>query len=285
MPESQPTGQPKELHTASVHCPLCASDNTAQPSLPYSVPPWSLKQCASCGMVYLENPPAYEALEDELAWEKTFTAEQDERRQRSPVLYAAGRAPKAALQRLTRRNKLLKLVTQYFEPGRILDVGCAGGHTLSALPQQYIPFGIEISAELSAIASQAFTPRGGAVVRADALSGLSKFPDLYFTGLIMTSFLEHDSRAKETLAAARRVMHFGAHLIVKVPNYASWNRRIRGDRWCGFRFPDHVNYFTPQTLKTMLTDAGLQIVRFSLLDHLPTSDNMWLVARKAPEHR
>jgi SAM-dependent methyltransferase len=234
-------------------------------------------------MVYLENPPAYEALEEELAWEKTFTAEQTERRNRNPVLYAAGRAPKAALQRLTKRNKLLKVITEYFQAGRILDVGCAGGHTLSALPEPYIPFGIEISAELSAIASRAFGARGGAVIRADALTGLGKFPELYFTGVVMTSFLEHDSRARETLVAASRVMDFGAHLIVKVPNYASWNRKIRANRWCGFRFPDHVNYFTPHTLKSMLQETGFQIVKFSIFDHLPTSDNMWLVARKAPQ--
>jgi hypothetical protein len=71
-------------------------------------------------------------------------------------------------------------------------------------------------------------------------------------------------------------------LIVKVPNYASWNRKIRANRWCGFRFPDHVNYFTPHTLKSMLQETGFQIVKFSIFDHLPTSDNMWLVARKAP---
>jgi hypothetical protein len=33
----------------------------------------------------------------------------------------------------------------------------------------------------------------------------------------------------------------------------------------------------------MLQETGFQIVKFSIFDHLPTSDNMWLVARKAPQ--
>ncbi|WP_158787523.1 methyltransferase domain-containing protein [Granulicella sp. L46] len=232
-------------------------------------------------MVYLENPPASEALEDELAWEKTFANESKERRKRSPLLYMAGRAPKAAVQRVTKRNKLLDFVTKNIKPGPILDIGCAGGHTLASLPETYIPFGIEISHELSQVAASAFGPRGGAVIQADALAGLAQMPRNEFNGIIMTSFLEHDTKAKETLLAVRRVMREDARLIVKVPNYASWNRRVRGSRWCGFRFPDHVNYFTPDTLTQMLSKAGLGIVRFGILDRLPTSDTMWLIARKA----
>jgi len=66
-----------------------------------------------------------------------------------------------------------------------------------------------------------------------------------------------------------------------VPNYACWNRRLQGAGWPGFRFPEHVNYFTPTTIRQLIDRAGLQVARFNLLDRLPTSDNLWLVARKA----
>ena len=264
-----------------VLCPLCDRDNGNEPVSSYSREPWAIKECRACGMVYLENPPASEALEDELAWEKTFEDESNERRKRSLFFYKAGRAPKAALQRITRRNKLLDVVKRNVKPGPILDVGCAGGHTLAGFPQTYIPFGIEISHKLSEVAAAAFGPRGGAVIQADALKGLAQLSPDQFNGIIMTSFLEHDTKAKDTLVAVRRVMRQDARLILKVPNYASWNRRLRGARWCGFRFPDHVNYFTPDTLIRLLSKAGLGIVRFGILDRLPTSDNMWLIARKA----
>jgi SAM-dependent methyltransferase len=235
-------------------------------------------------MLYLENPPAYEELKEEMAWERTFAQETVVRRARNPVLYKLGRAPKAAVQAIFKRDKLRSLVESYVAAGPVLDVGCGGGAMLGRLPEQYVPCGIEISQELSAMAAERFTPRGGFVVRADALSGLQRMEAGYFTGVVMTSFLEHETNAREVLLATARVMKAGARLIVKVPNYASWNRTLRGRKWCGFRYPDHVNYFTPELLVRLLEVAGFRVVRFGLMDKLPTSDTMWLVAEvKATE--
>jgi SAM-dependent methyltransferase len=263
-------------------CPLCGCDNASRPPDRYSQPPWLLKRCSQCGLVYLENPVAYSALENEMAWEKTYAAEAETRRQRNPILYRAGRAPKALWQRLLRRDKLVSWIQRYIAPGPVLDVGCAGGHTLERLPPQFVPYGIEISAELSRLANQRFAPRGGRVVQGDALSALRQFDAGFFTGVIMTSFLEHESQPRAVLAAAARVMHPEARLIVKVPNFASWNRALRGARWCGFRFPDHVNYFTPQQIAGLVRGAGFQVLRFGIFDRFPTSDNMWLLARRNP---
>lgn len=234
-------------------------------------------------MVYLENPPAYDSLQADFAWEKTFAAESDARRRQHPFLYRIGRAPKAVLQRLSKRDKLVSWACRYFSPGPVLDIGCAGGHTLERLPPQFIPYGIEISAELSRIAQQRFGPRGGRVIQADALSGLRQFDAGFFTGIIMTGFLEHEPNPREVLAAASRLMRAGSRLIVKVPNYACWNRTVRGAGWCGFRHPDHVNYFTPERLEFLLASSHFRVIRFGLLDRFPTSDNMWLVAERSAE--
>ena len=68
--------------------------------------------------------------------------------------------------------------------------------------------------------------------------------------------------------------------IIKVPNFSSINRRVMGSRWCGFRFPGHVNYFTPASLRSMVEDAGLSAVGVGFFDRFPLSDNMWMVVRK-----
>ncbi|MFZ3213693.1 MAG: class I SAM-dependent methyltransferase [Terriglobales bacterium] len=233
-------------------------------------------------MVYLENPAQYSALADELAWEKTYAAEAEIRRRRNPFLYRAARFPKAVWQRLLGRDKLVSWAEHYFAPGPVLDVGCSDGHTLERLPRQFVPYGIEISAELSRLAQERFARRGGRVVKGDALSALGQFDAGFFTGVIMTGFLEHEPEPCAVLAAARRVMRPNSCLIVKVPNYGSWNRGVRGARWCGFRFPDHVNYFTPPGLRALLVQAGFQVLRFGILDRFPTSDNMWLIAGRNP---
>ena len=140
------------------------------------------------------------------------------------------------------------------------------------------PFGIEISSELSRIANERFAARGGRVIKADAITGLQSLPAAEFTGIIMTSFLEHEGHPGEALVQAKRVLKPKGKIIVKVPNYASWNRHVRGKQWCGFRFPDHLNYFTPQHLERLVRDTGYRIARFDFQDRLPTSDTMWMIA-------
>jgi hypothetical protein len=52
-----------------------------------------------------------------------------------------------------------------------------------------------------------------------------------------------------------------------------------GRRWCGFRYPDHLNYFTPDTLRRLARQAGFEC-GFGPGWRLPVSDNMWALLRK-----
>ena len=72
---------------------------------------------------------------------------------------------------------------------------------------------------------------------------------------------------------------FIVFLVNIFDGYSSLNRKFRGDNWCGFRYPDHVNQFTPKTLSEMVVSTGYQIIKFNFLDKQPTSDNMWMVAK------
>jgi SAM-dependent methyltransferase len=177
-------------------------------------------------------------------------------------------------------NKLHHLIHKHFPPGPILDIGCSAGKAIGGVDARFVPFGIEVEVKAAALARERFAARGGRVVEADAIAGLAQFEPSFFTGIVMSSFLEHEANPRAALEGARRVLKTSGGLVVKVPNYACLNRVIRGRRWCGFRFPDHVNYFTPATLTRLLKEEGLEIVRFRFTDRFVTSDTMWLVARK-----
>jgi SAM-dependent methyltransferase len=94
----------------------------------------------------------------------------------------------------------------------------------------------------------------------------------------MRGYLEHETSPRPVLEHVARVLRPGGRAVIQVPNYGSLNRHVRGVRWCGFRFPEHVNYFEPRSLKQMVLEAGLDIVRFWIRDRLPLSDRMWMVA-------
>lgn len=67
--------------------------------------------------------------------------------------------------------------------------------------------------------------------------------------------------------------------IIKVPNYGAINRMIMGRKWCGFRYPDHLNYFTPASLRRMAEKCGYS-VKSAFSQRLPTSDNMYAILKK-----
>ena len=130
------------------------------------------------------------------------------------------------------------------------------------------------------MANEAFAERGGFAVCASAIRGAGEFENEFFDGTIMYGYLEHEIKPLQIMKKVSEKLAPGGKLIVKVPNYASINRIVRGKNWCGYRLPYHVNFFTPKTLSLTLKKAGFATIRFGILDRLPVSDNMWLVAKK-----
>lgn len=261
-------------------CPYCGQDNRQLIPTDFGNQDWPIKACHACGFVYMEVAPVYERLSEEFAWEKTSVAEAHRRISQEPIKQFLSKQMKSFRRRWLRRDKLPWLIRRYIAAGNVLDVGCAGGRVLSNLDRLHIPHGIEISQALALKAQEQTKPRGGYVVHDDALSGVRSFPADYFSGVIMSAFLEHEISPLVLLGQVYRTLVPGGLCIIKVPNFASLNRIVRGKKWCGFRLPDHVNYFTPTSLAGMCKKVSFHVERFAIADRLPTSDNMWIVIQK-----
>jgi len=262
-------------------CPACGSDNREAPPLECSQADWRLKGCTRCKLVYLENAMPYEAMEERFAWSKTCPEEARQRGLRQPLIYSFRAAYARARNRWLPHHKAHHLFRKFLGQGKILDIGCGPGVWLRQLDPAFTPYGIEIDKGAAEVANAFATQRGGEVYQADALSGLQTLEPAQFDGVLMCSYLEHEIQPLDVLKATKRVLKAEGVLVIKVPNFDCWNRRLQGNGWPGFRFPDHVNYFTASTLRQMIDDADLSVARFHAIDQLPTSDNLWLVARRA----
>lgn len=261
-------------------CPLCGRNNSAARALPYSRAHWELKECGGCGLVYLENPPGYSALSHDFAWEQTYRSEMKRRAKTEPVLFRLSRTIGRIRLKVFKRNKLRRLLRNDFPSGNFLDVGCGSGGSFYGWEGKFVPHGIEISNELARQSNLIAQQRGGFVVNANAIEGVERFPKDYFPTVVLCSFLEHELNPIGLLKALRPVMTSGGRMIIKVPNYGCVNRRVRGPKWCGFRFPDHVNYFTPESLRRTVTQSGFVVRRFGIRDRFPFSDSMWMIAER-----
>ena len=265
---------------------------------PYSSGEWRVVECLETGMVYLENPPDYASLVDEFAWEKTYEEESKRRRREEPAIAFASNLGKTVRRRLRKKERIekvaFKTLSRLLDEGsgnqglKIVDVGCGTGRKLCRISRAFesrrgaavYPIGIEISAKLAAETHSRLEELGGRCIHGAAMDGLASLEDGAIDLVILCSYLEHEVKPLEVLQAIHRKLRPGGYVIIKVPNYGCWNRRVRQKRWCGFRYPDHVNYFTPRTLTRIVETSGLKLWRMNLYDRLPTNDNVWAIARR-----
>ena len=252
------------------HCEVCLGDKST-PIAKLTVTQWPVVRCEACGFVYLGDTPEYAELADELAWEKSFEKEKARRNEK-----LLGRLNSATRWRLSLGKDHRRIARFVSVAGNVLDIGCGGR---CRVPPGPTPFGIEISDVLAARAQDAFAARGGHVVHAPALEGLEAFPENFFSAMLMRSFLEHEKQPRAVLQRARACLKPGGSVYVRVPDYGSINRRVMGVRWCGFRFPDHVNYFSEGTLKRLAEAVGFTYRRLNRLSVF--DDNLIVVLAKA----
>jgi len=258
---------------ATRHCEICPAPSTTTLTR-FSPPDWPLVACDGCGFVFLERTPDYDQLVDEFAWEKQHAKETKRR-----LMSVIGKLDKITRLR-THIGRAIDdagmLRTLRNGTTTALEIGCGWD---TRIPEPIIPFGIEISATMAAAADVRLRQRGGSALHAPALTGLAQFPDKHFDAILMRSYLEHERSARRVLQESRRVLKDGGSIYVRVPNYGSINRRVMGRRWCGFRFPDHVNYFTPSSLKALASAAGFSYRRINWLS--PFDDNIICLLSKS----
>ena len=248
------------------HCPACEANDPSTIEA-FSPEPWNVATCGACGFVYLTNPPAYEALEEDFAWEKTFEAKKTASKG-STVFSPLARKVKEKTK-LFLRDRDAKM-RQWFNNGRVLDIGCGSG---LRIPEPMTPYGIELSKMLHAEADANMRARGGECIHGAGADAIWEFPESHFDGIIMNSYLEHETEVMKVLKGAARAIKSTGKLFVRVPNYASLNRHVIGKTWCGFRYPDHVNYFTRGSLTRVARAAGFTLEITNPLT-LPIDDNI-----------
>jgi SAM-dependent methyltransferase len=261
-------------------CPICGDANAATPAGPYGTPAWPIIACARCGFVHMRVVPLTEELVETLAWDKTYAIEQARRAREQKVATWFDTKMRWRLNMFPRVEPVDLVNRLGGAGGPVIDLGCGSGGFLRRLDARFTPYGIEISAALAAQAEAVVSERGGRILAESAEDGLASFPDGFFAGVLLRSYLEHDADARAVMLLLGRKLRADGVAALKVPNFGSINRKVRGAKWCGIRLPDHVNYFTKASLAELARQSGLAI-RFPFLLSLPTDDNVVAVLRRA----
>lgn len=100
-------------------CPTCTSP--ARFSLPtaYARDSWRIVKCLACDFPYLPQVPEATCLEEDLAWEKTHSAEAEYRRKSYPVIEAVEHWTRWRYQ-LVPRVQPANIVNKQAQPGPVI---------------------------------------------------------------------------------------------------------------------------------------------------------------------
>jgi SAM-dependent methyltransferase len=275
-----PVATESHPRTRTRACPVCG-ETRAEPFLKHDG--WRVVHCTACGLYYMPEVPTDEEFDTTFEWDASFKREKFERWMRNPFFRAYTLA--AALLRPTRQARAMHKLRRFAPPpGKLLDVGCGDGRLPAhALSLGYDAWGIEASPRMAARASERIDRGRIYVGRLSDLStpGVDEAPPALaprsFDVVVTVSYIEHEPDPAPAMRQVFSLLKPGGWCAQKTPNHDSWLRTIRGSHWAGYRWPEHVQYFTPETLGRLMRDCGF-IVRGVNANRL--GDNFWLFAQK-----
>lgn len=149
------------------------------------------------------------------------------------------------------------IVSSPILPGQILDVGSGGGVLVQALRRRGL---LATGLDSSRIAAR-MTGLGGFPSVCAALPNIP-FAAQSFAAITMLHILEHVTDPAACLSAARQLLQPGGRLFVQVPNAASWQFLLFGQRWSALDIPRHLVHFSANDLKGLLETCGFRVVRW-----------------------
>lgn len=250
-------------------CPVC--ENTKWTNV-YIIDRWNIEECVVCGLARIDPLPTGESRPELYSKEKVISRNVKQQTQSQKF----SRAMKRLFKRITNQNKseiFYNKFSRYLPVGsKVLDVGCGDGSFLKLVKRRFACTGIEISECLADLAKKQGDIK---VIISDFLT--LNLINEKFDGVTLISLLEHLNDPRGAIKKCFDLMNVCGVLLIKTVNYGCVNKIIKKGNWTGFRPPDHIFYFNPSNLKSLLKKIGFTKIKISAW---PFNDNMYCVARK-----
>jgi SAM-dependent methyltransferase len=242
--ETQPivTEDPGRISVSLVrrHCPACGKI-TEQRRL-YSIDRCDILRCSGCGLGRAEAPAFDPARYYTGAY---FSGQHSDG-------YADYRGAEPVLRKEFART--VKFIRERCSRGRLLEVGCAYGYFLEEAKPYFDVCGIELAADAAA-----HCRKSGLAVLAGAADEANLSDIGMVDVIVMLDVIEHLPDPAETLRLLACHLNPGGLIVITTGDFGSPVARLFGRRWRLMTPPQHLWFFTPESLKKIASSLGLAI--------------------------
>lgn len=226
---------------SSHYCKACLE---SQITMLFKKNSYYFKKCVKCGLIFVDPlPQKREVLK---LYDKSTKAAYYEEADQEGILYA----------------KKLKLgflkdlhAISFNSWQRVLDIGCGGGFFLNAVRETFDEvYGLEISSELAEFVKR----KWGIDVHIGDIQNIN-FSENYFDIITLYDVIEHMLHPDQLLSEIHRILKPGGVVVVSTPNVNGLSAKIMKDKWLFFTPPEHLYYFSPNSLKIFLEANGFTV--------------------------
>lgn len=218
----------------------CAACGGSSARTLYEVGAFPIVQC-ECGLVRTVVPPDFDPAA--IYTEAYFRGGQHDG-------YADYAGSADELRRAFRR--LVRRLAERTGGGALIEIGAAYGFFLDEARERFRACGVEISDAARAACAE----RGLDVARELGPEVLAKGP---FDAAVMLDVIEHLSEPGDVLAQLHGALKPGAPLVITTGDIGSRLARWMGKRWRLMTPPQHLWFFSPETLGALLARHGFRL--------------------------
>ena len=149
-------------------------------------------------------------------------------------------------------------IRRFSNGSRLLDLGCAYGFFLKEAAKRHFEIlGIELAEDAAELCRQAGL---------NVLSGIADEANMTRIGevdvITMFDVIEHLPQPRESLALCVRYLKPGGVIVITTGDFASLAARWAGSKWRLMTPPQHLWFFTRESLRRMAATLGLTMEHF-----------------------
>lgn len=243
---------PEKIHYT--HCPVC---NATALTKIFTVKDYTVSgekfdiiECSNCSLRFTQDVPdaqniqAYYKSENYISHTNTSKG-------------FINRLYKQVRKRtLRQKTKFIKKITG-LKQGNLLDVGAGTGDFLVAMRKEnWQVTGLEPDADARKLAKEK-----NDIQLAEA-ANIYALPENQFDAITLWHVLEHVHDLHTYLEKLKAALKENGRMVIAVPNYTAKDASVYKEHWAAYDVPRHLYHFSPQAMKILLTQHGLEILNY-----------------------